>query len=152
MQPRDDLRDELIALMGASRELTAETDGLLAERFLERLERDRSQKDLLPRRTHRRRSPRQVVGALLIAALALAIGTPLSLRMTDNAGPSCAASITPRCSWHTDLRRFASHGVLETWQSSLNPKVYSVLRSGTNSDGTVSARFTHWKCSPSRKP
>lgn len=81
---REDLRDELILMLRTGRELAPDTDGYLADGFLDRLQSRRPARPL-------GRQRRRLVTALLLAAGALAVGTPLAVGMqTRSPSANCS--------------------------------------------------------------
>jgi hypothetical protein len=149
METREDLRDELIVMLQAARELTPDTDRWLAERFLDRLDR-RTHPAARPRRS-RPRASRRRLAAWLLAGLALAIGTPLSFRASQEAARQVApqplaARPVPACWWNKQTLSFASLPEALSWEKSTNPRAYQVLGSRNDASGETTLDVLHWTC------
>lgn len=143
MGRREELTDELTAILGASRELTPDTDRFLAERFVDQLDNRTLEPGLRGRSISRRaRTPRRQLTALLVTALALAIGTPISLQAIRTHDQRYSAP----CSWQPQTLVFNSRRAQATWWRGLDPKSYQIfgMRSGVNGKATIQA--LHWKC------
>jgi len=87
MDTREELRDELIAVLAAARELSPDTDRHLADAFAERVEQRRVARPVRAKSGLRLPSgwswrPRRTV-ALAMAGLALVIGVPVSVHAID---------------------------------------------------------------------
>jgi hypothetical protein len=143
MERREELADELTAILGASRELTPDTDRFLAERFVDRLD-SRALGTSRRRRSisRRARTPRRQLAALLVAGLALAIGTPISLQSIRTQEQPYSIA----CAWQPQTLVFDSRSTEATWQRGLNPKSYQVIGMASDLTGKVIIQATHWEC------
>lgn len=143
MGRREDLADELTAVLGASRELTPETDRFLAERFIDQLD-TRSPGTGRRRRSVRRRArtPRRQLVALLITGLLLGIGTPVSLQaIRTHEQPYSIA-----CAWQAQTLVFDSRSAEAAWQHHFDRKAYKLLGSRFDANGKVTMQVSHWDC------
>jgi hypothetical protein len=143
MERREELADELTAILGASRELTPDTDRFLAERFVDRLDNRMLGTSRRRRSMSRRaRTPRRQLAALLITGLALAIGAPISLQaVRTQAQPYSIA-----CAWQPQTLVFDARSTEATWQRGLDPKSYQITGSRFNANGTVTIQASHYEC------
>lgn len=143
MGRREELADELTAILGASRELTPETDRFLAERFVDRLDNGVLETNRRRRSMSRRaRTPRRQLTALLLTGLALAIGTPISLQaIRTHQQPYSIA-----CAWQPQTLVFDARSAEASWQHGHNPKSYKVLGSRFDANGKVTMQVSHWDC------
>ncbi len=152
MDTREELRDELTAILGASRELTPDTDRYLAEGFLDRLDSRKLQTNRRGRSSNRRsRHPRRRLAALLIAGSALVIGTPLALHGRSNAqGPGAVAMVADMfpyaCPWHTQVFRFRSSRGFESFRREVNPASYRFFGAARSDSEGVVVRGAHREC------
>jgi len=147
MDAREELTDELTAILAASRELTPATDRYLAEQFVERLDKrvigTNRKRRSAPRRS---RSPRQMLAALVIGGVALVVGTPLALHIDQNdASPSSFAVPAVNCSWQLQTRVFHSLRAQLQWRESANPKTYRILNH-LDVKGNSAVVVAHWAC------
>jgi hypothetical protein len=143
MGRREELADELTAILGASRELTPDTDRFLAERFVDQLD-NRTLETSRRRRSisRRARTPRRQITALLVTALALAIGAPISLQAIRTHEQSYSVP----CSWQPQTLLFDSRSAEATWQRVVNPKSYHIAGSRFDANGKVTIQASHWEC------
>lgn len=151
MDTREDLRTEHEAMLAAGRELSQDTDRYLAERFLDRLGTKTVQTTRRRRRpTRKPHRPGRTATALLVAGLALAIGTPISLHANQNNAPIREAMVAARpysCSWHARLVYFQSLKDLRTFRAQASPKFYRFYPDSTRgSGGEVTIRAAAWEC------
>lgn len=148
MDTREELTDELTAILAASRELTPATDRYLAEQFVERLDNRAIAANRKRRSALRRsRSPRSMLAALVIGGVALAVGTPIALHIDqNNAPPSSMAVQAVPCSWYP--RTLAFHSLRDElkWQESANPKTYRILGNRLDANGKVTVAVAHSTC------
>jgi hypothetical protein len=146
LNTREEKADELTAILGASRELTPETDRYLAEQFIDRLEnrtrRTDSRRRFTARKTGNRRS---AFTTLCVAALALAIGTPLSFRASQNYAPQSIALNSVMCAWPTQTLHFASPRVAYRWESSPHPG-FRILGQSPEASDSATVSVAHWVC------
>jgi len=148
METREELIDELTAILAASRELTPATDRYLAEQFVERLDNRAIGASRKRRSASRRsRSPRQMLPALVIAGVALAVGTPIALHIDQNGAPpsSIAVQAVP-CSWQLQIRAFHSLRAELQWQESANPKTYRIGVHRVDANGKATVVVAHSTC------
>lgn len=148
MDTREELIDELTAILAASRELTPATDRYLAEQFVERLDTrvigSNRKRRSAPRRA---RSPRQMLAAVVIGGVALAVGTPIALHIDQNEAPpsSFAVQAVP-CSWYPQTLAFHYLRDELKWQESANPKTYRILGNGIDANGKATVVVAHSTC------
>jgi hypothetical protein len=151
MDTREDLRTELEAMLAAGRELSPDTDRYLAERFLDRLSATATQRKRRRRPPDRKpRGPRRTATALLVAALALAIGTPISLHenQSKSAGSGYPVAAQPRsCSPYSQLLIFHSlKKALLAYQERANPKSYRFFYTTREPNGEIAVKASHSQC------
>lgn len=100
-------------------------------------------------RAQKARNPRRTLGALLVAGLALAIGTPISLHANQGDARGSVQMVIPRpytCAWHTQTFHFNSKSDFTTFQAWANPKGYRFLGPPQVSNGPIVIRALHWEC------
>lgn len=154
METREELTDELTAILAASRELTPATDRYLAEQFLQRLDTRVIGSNRKGRSAPRRaRSPRQMLAAVVIGGVALAVGTPIALHIDQNNAPpsSFAVQAVPvvqavPCSWQLQIRAFHSLRAQLQWLESANPKTYRIGVHRVDANGLATVVAQHWTC------
>jgi ferric-dicitrate binding protein FerR (iron transport regulator) len=143
MERREELADELTAILGASRELTPDTDRFLAERFVDQLD-SRALGTSRRRRSisRRARTPRRQLAAVLVAGVALAIGIPFSLQSIRTQEQPYSTA----CSWQSQTLVFDSRSTEGTWQYGLNPKSLQVVGMASDPTGKVTIQAIHREC------
>ncbi len=150
MDTREELRDELIAILGATRELPADTDRYLAETFLDRVDARAVRRS---RRSHSRvrrsRNPRRTAATLLVGGLALLLGTFVTFNDNQNTTPvrsSVAVASHPACGWQGQESSFDSLRTLRKWEEGQNPKTFQVLGQSVDRHGAATAFVQYWEC------
>jgi len=148
MDTREELADELTAILAASRELSPATDRYLAEQFVERLDNraigTHRKRRSAPRRS---RSPRLMLAAVVIGGVALAVGTPIALHIDqNNAAPSSFAVQAVPCSWHSQTLAFDSLRAELKWRESANPKTYRIVVHRVDANGNATVVVAHSTC------
>lgn len=149
MDTREDLRTELEAMLAAGRELSPDTDRYLAERFLDRLSTTTTQTKRRRRPSDRKpRGPHRTAAALLVAALALAIGTPISLHGNPSNPAGSGAPVVAQpwsCSPHSQMLTFHSLKALLVFRER-NLTSYRLFHPARESNGEIVVKASHWEC------